>query len=126
MSSRHQQELRQRNAGVVAEREIERLTVILDGRKGAVAGADAAKQAAETRLSTLLPAQKASADAALKQAQVELDKTVVYAGVSAWWSSSRCASATSSIRSCARRAADPRGSGAPGNSRPASTRSKRK
>ena len=53
---------------------------LLDGRKGAVAGADAAKQAAETRLSTLLPAQKASADAALKQAQVELDKTVVYAG----------------------------------------------
>ena len=54
----------------------------LDGRKGAVAGADAAKQAAETRLSTLLPAQKASADAALKQAQVELDKLVVYAGFS--------------------------------------------
>ena len=76
------QELRQRNAGVVAEREIERLTTMLEGRKGAVAGADAAKQAAETRLSTLLPAQKASADAALKQAQVELDKLVVYAGVS--------------------------------------------
>jgi multidrug resistance efflux pump len=76
------QELRQRNAGVVAEREIERLTTMLEGRKGAVAGADAAKQAAETRLSTLLPAQKASADAALKQAQVELDKMVVYAGVS--------------------------------------------
>jgi multidrug resistance efflux pump len=76
------QELRQRNAGVVAEREIERLQNLLDGRKGAVAGANAAKQAAETRLSTLLPAQKASADAALKQAQVELDKTVVYAGFS--------------------------------------------
>ena len=74
------QELRQRNAGVVAEREIERLTTMLEGRKGAVAGADAAKQAAETRLSTLLPAQKASANAALKQSQVELDKTVVYAG----------------------------------------------
>jgi multidrug resistance efflux pump len=76
------QELKQRNAGVVAEREIERLATLLEGRKGAVAGADAAKQAAETRLSTLLPAQKASADAALKQAQVELDKLVVYAGVS--------------------------------------------
>jgi multidrug resistance efflux pump len=75
------QELKQRNAGIVAEREIERLTTMLEGRKGAVAGADAAKQAAETRLSTLLPAQKASADAALKQAQVELNKTVVYAGV---------------------------------------------
>jgi multidrug resistance efflux pump len=75
-------ELKRRNAGIVAEREIERLTTMVEGRKGAVAGAEAAKQAAETRLSTLLPAQKASADAALKQAQVELNKMVVYAGVS--------------------------------------------
>jgi len=76
------EELRQRNADVVAVREIERLKNVVDGRKGAVAAAEAAKQAAETRLTTLLPAQKASADAALKQAQVDLDKTVVYAGVS--------------------------------------------
>jgi multidrug resistance efflux pump len=33
------------------------------------------------RLSTLLPAQKASAEAELAQAQVELDKTVIRAGV---------------------------------------------
>ena len=55
---------------------------VVDGRKGGVAAAEAAKQAAEMRVSTLLPAQKASAEAALKQAQVDLDKTVVYAGVS--------------------------------------------
>jgi multidrug resistance efflux pump len=76
------QELKQRNAGVVAEREIERLANLLAGRKGAVAAAEAAKQAAEMRVSTLFPAQKATAEAALKQAQVELDKKVVYAGVS--------------------------------------------
>lgn len=76
------EELRQRNADVVAVREIERLKNLADGRKGAVSAADAAKQAAETRVTTLLPAQKASADAALKQAQVDLDKTIVYAGVS--------------------------------------------
>lgn len=35
----------------------------------------------ETQISLLLPAQKASAEAALAQAQVELDKTVVRAGV---------------------------------------------
>ena len=34
------------------------------------------------RVSTLLPAQKATAEATLKQAQVELDKKIVYAGVS--------------------------------------------
>jgi multidrug resistance efflux pump len=76
------EELKQRNAGVVAEREIERLQNVVEGRKGAVAAAEAAKQAAETRVSTLFPAQKATAEAALKQAQVELDKKVVYAGVS--------------------------------------------
>ena len=43
--------------------------------------AEAAKQAAETKLITVLPAEKESAEAAKAQAQVELDKTVVYAGV---------------------------------------------
>ena len=76
------QDLKQRNATVVAEREIERLQNALEGRKGAVAAAEAAKQAVEIRLSTLLPAEKASAEAKLKQAQIEVDKTFVYAGVS--------------------------------------------
>ena len=76
------QELRRRNADVVATREIERLENMVEGRKGGVVGAEAARQAAETRLSTLLPAQRATAIATLKQAQVDLDKTVVYAGVS--------------------------------------------
>lgn len=76
------QDLQSRNAGVVATRDIERLQNAIDGRKGAVIAAEAAKSAAETRVSTLLPAQKASAEAALQQAQVDLDKTIVYAGVS--------------------------------------------
>jgi multidrug resistance efflux pump len=76
------QELQQRNAGVVTAREIEKLQNAVDIRKGGVAAAEASKQAAVTRISTLLPAEKASAEAALSQAQVELDKMVVYAGVS--------------------------------------------
>jgi multidrug resistance efflux pump len=76
------EELRTRNADVVATREIERLRNVVDGRKGGVVAAEAAKQAAEVRVSTLLPAQKVSAEAALMRAQVDLDKTVVYAGVS--------------------------------------------
>jgi multidrug resistance efflux pump len=75
-------ELRRRNADVVAPREIEKLQNLVEGRKGGVAAAEAAKQAAETRISTLLPAQRASAEAALEQAQVDLDKSVIYAGVS--------------------------------------------
>ena len=74
-------ELQRRNAGNVAFRDIQKLEVNLLGREGAIAAATAAKQQAEERISTLLPAQKASAEAAMAQAQVELQKTVVRAGV---------------------------------------------
>src|SRR5215213_7939869 len=76
------QELQRRNPGNVPAREIERLQVSLEGRLGTIAAATAAKQGAEARLSTLLPAAKASAEAALAQAEVDLDKTVIRAGVS--------------------------------------------
>jgi multidrug resistance efflux pump len=75
------QELYRRNPGNVPFREIEKLQVRQQGDLAAVAAAEAAKKSAEERVSTLLPAQKASAEAALDQAQVELDKTVVRAGV---------------------------------------------
>ncbi len=75
------QELFRRNQDIVARRELERLEVAAQGRQGAVASASAAKEAAETRLSSLLPAEKASAEAALAQAQVDLEKTVIRAGV---------------------------------------------
>lgn len=76
---RTKQELVQRSPGVVAARDIEKLQVSVEARKGQLAAAEAALQAAETKLSTLLPAQKESAKAALDQAQVDLDKTVIYA-----------------------------------------------
>lgn len=75
------QELQRRNSGNVAFRDIEKLQVTLEGRKGAIAAATAAKQQAEVRISTLLPAQKASAASALAEAEVELRKMVVRAGV---------------------------------------------
>src|SRR5215216_3510417 len=76
------QELQRRNAGIVARRDIEKLEVAVEGRKGAVTAATAAKDTAEARISTLLPAEKASAEAALAQAEVDLQKTVIRAGVS--------------------------------------------
>ncbi|HSI38973.1 MAG TPA: HlyD family secretion protein [Xanthobacteraceae bacterium] len=78
---RTKQELNTRNADVVTRRELERLQNVVDGREGALAAASAAKEGALARLNALLPAEKASAEAALAQAQVDLDKTVVYAGV---------------------------------------------
>jgi multidrug resistance efflux pump len=76
------QELYRRNPGNVPFREIERLQLLVQGRLGSVEAATAAKQAAEARFTSLLPAEKASAEAALGQAQVDLDKTVIRAGVS--------------------------------------------
>jgi multidrug resistance efflux pump len=75
------QELYRRNPGNVPFREIERLEERAKGQLGTIDAASAAKQSVEERISTLLPAEKASAEAALEQAQVELDKTVVRAGV---------------------------------------------
>jgi len=75
------QELQRRNPGNVPAREIERLEVQAEGRLAAIASATAAKQAAEQRVSALLPAEKASAEGELAQAQVELEKTVVRASV---------------------------------------------
>jgi multidrug resistance efflux pump len=76
------QELFDRKSGTVSPRELERLQTALAGAKGTLAAAQANQNAAEVRVSTLLPAERASAQAALKQAQVELDKMTVYAGVS--------------------------------------------
>jgi multidrug resistance efflux pump len=74
-------ELQRRSPGIVPQRDIEKLQVLADGRQAAVDAAVATKKSTETQVSTLLPAAKASAEAALDQAQVELDKTVVRAGV---------------------------------------------
>jgi multidrug resistance efflux pump len=74
-------ELQKRNPGIVPQRDIEKLEVLATGRQGAVNAATAAKQSAVARVTSLLPAEKASAEAALAQAQVELDKTYVRAGV---------------------------------------------
>lgn len=76
------QELFDRKSGTVSPRELERLQTALTGAEGQLASAQASQNAAEIRLNTLLPAERSSAEAALKQAQVELDKLTVYAGVS--------------------------------------------
>ena len=75
-------ELQRRNPGNVPFREIERLELVVQGRLGSITAATAAKQSATERVSAVLPAQKASAEAALSQAKVELEKTVIRAGVS--------------------------------------------
>lgn len=74
-------ELQRRNPGIVPQRDIDKLQVLVDQRQSGIDAATAARQSAFLQVSVLLPAQKASAEAALDQAQVELDKTVVRAGI---------------------------------------------
>jgi multidrug resistance efflux pump len=74
-------ELQKRNPGIVPQRDIEKLEVAAAGRQGTLDAATASKQSATTRLSALLPAEKATAEAALAEAQVDLDKTFIRAGV---------------------------------------------
>jgi len=76
------QELYRRNPANVPLRDIEKLQVRAEGNLGEVASATAAKQGVEERISSLLPAQKAGAEAELALDQADLDKTVVRAGVS--------------------------------------------
>jgi len=75
------QELNRRGADIVARREIEKLETAVKTRQGGVDAALSAKQGVETRISDVLPAQKASTEATLAEAEVELAKTVVRAGV---------------------------------------------
>jgi multidrug resistance efflux pump len=73
--------LYERNPDVVATRELEKLQTLTTARQGAVDAAQAGLQSAQTRISAVLPAQRASAEAELAAAQVELEKMTIRAGV---------------------------------------------
>jgi len=69
------------NASTVAEREVEKLRNLVAGREAALSATVAGKHSIELEISSQLPAQKATAEATLAEAQVALSKAVVYAGV---------------------------------------------
>ncbi|WMT73887.1 biotin/lipoyl-binding protein [Bradyrhizobium sp. Ash2021] len=74
-------ELQRRNPGIVPQRDIEKLQVLVDQRQSGVDAANAVKESAALRVSTVLPSERARAEAEQAQAQVDLDKTYVRAGV---------------------------------------------
>jgi multidrug resistance efflux pump len=74
-------ELFERNPDAIPERQVEQARTLVEARKGALDAAVASKASTEEEINTLLPAQKASAQAALEEALVELAKTTVYADV---------------------------------------------
>ena len=61
--------------------EIERLENLVGERAAQLAAAESQREEISQRLKTLIPAQMASARAQLQAAQVELDKTLIKAGV---------------------------------------------
>jgi multidrug resistance efflux pump len=73
-------EANRKSAGSIAEREVERMAVQVDTQQGALDAAMASREAIVSEIEFQLPAQKASAEAALHEAEVELEKTLVVAG----------------------------------------------
>ncbi|MEK9988929.1 MAG: biotin/lipoyl-binding protein [Halieaceae bacterium] len=74
-------ELASRGQQLISKIELERLENNVAQRRGGVQAAQANITAAQTQISDVLPAQRQSAQRQLEQAQVALDKTVIYAGV---------------------------------------------
>jgi multidrug resistance efflux pump len=73
-------ELVRRNPDAIAAREVERSRVRVETQQGLVDAALASREVLVAEIEFQLPAEKASAEAALYQAQVDLDKTLVVAG----------------------------------------------
>ncbi len=73
-------EVQKRSPGSIAERDVERVQVQVDTQQGALDAALASREAIVSRLELELPAEKASVEAALKEAEVALRKTLVVAG----------------------------------------------
>jgi len=74
-------ELRQRNANVVTQQAIDTLRNKTDSNLGALQAERAGKEVVQARITTQLPAQNSSAQAALVKAEAELAKKSVYAGI---------------------------------------------
>jgi multidrug resistance efflux pump len=74
-------ELMRRNSNAIAQRDVDRAQVAVDTQAGLLDAALAGKAAVQSLIDFELPASKASAEAALAEAEVALTKRVVYAGV---------------------------------------------
>jgi multidrug resistance efflux pump len=72
-------EMQRRSPGSIAERDVERLRIQVETQQGALDAALASRDAVQSQIEFQLPAAKASAEAALAEAEVALKKTLVKA-----------------------------------------------
>lgn len=70
-------------SSAVTQREVDTLRNQLDEAQGALDAAEANLRSLQTRIEVALPAQRATAKAALAQAETEIGKMTVYAGIDA-------------------------------------------
>jgi multidrug resistance efflux pump len=73
-------EVQERSPGSIAEAEVERMRVQVQTAQGALDAALASRETVVAQMEFQLPAEKASAEAALHEAKVALSKTMVVAG----------------------------------------------
>ncbi|UHD18027.1 HlyD family secretion protein [Thiocapsa bogorovii] len=73
-------EANRKSPGSIAERDVERMGVQVETQEGALDAALASREAIVSEIEFKLPAEKASAEAALHEAEVEIKKTLVVAG----------------------------------------------
>lgn len=77
---KRREELYERNPDVVTQQQLVSLRATAQSRGGAVDAAKAKREVVEAQISTGLPAQRASAEAALAEAETEIEKATVFAG----------------------------------------------
>ncbi len=73
-------ELMRRNSNAISQRDVDRAQVSVDTAQGAVDAAVAGRDAVQSQIDFQLPAAKATAEAALAEAHVGLEQTLVVAG----------------------------------------------
>jgi len=73
-------EVQRRSPGSIAEADVERMRIGVETAQGGVDAALASREAIRSQIEFQLPAEKASAEAALREAEVALKKTLVVAG----------------------------------------------
>jgi multidrug resistance efflux pump len=77
-------ELRQRNPDAIPQREVDQARVLVDSQQGALSAAEASREALRSELEAQLPAQRATAEAQLAEAEADIAKSTVVVPVDGW------------------------------------------
>jgi multidrug resistance efflux pump len=77
-------ELRLRNPDAIPQREVDQARVRVESQQGAVAAAEASREALRSELEFQLPAEQATAEAQLAEAETDISKSTIVVPVDGW------------------------------------------